>query len=59
MLIEAEFRSRAIDWLDRLVEAGVISIQKIVELEEALENMGQRGGRADVAIGIMCGWIIL
>lgn len=59
MPTESEFRWEAIAWLDWLVDCGVITENEISELEDDLEAMNEPSGRADVAIGIMCGWIIL
>ena len=59
MSTESEFHWRATNWLDWLVDCGVITEDEISELEDDLDAMGMSSGRADVAIGIMCGWIIL
>ena len=59
MPLENEFRWSMICWLNELVENGIISEQEIAEIEEDLDNMGEPSGRADIAIGIMNGWISL
>ena len=59
MPIESEFRLHAIDYLDLLVSCRIITEEEISELEEDLEAMNRPSGRADVALGIISGWIIL
>ena len=59
MLYENEFRLWALDWLDLYIERRGITNKIICEIQDDLAAMGQPSGRADVAIGIMCGWIIL
>lgn len=59
MPTEYEFRWRAMNYLNWLVDCGDITENDISEIEEDLDAMGEPNGRADIAIGIMCGWIIL
>lgn len=59
MHAESELHWYANNYLDSLVSRGIISEDEISELQDDLDTMNRSSGRADVAIGIMCGWIIL